>query len=429
VEWLFFFTGITILLVLALPVGSVLLSAMVWEALDRGWDGGFTESGKELTGFLCARVGPAVTRFTQKFNERFVKKPEDAYMINSMVFHGFVVPAMFLGCAWRVHNTGRVELWLMYVYHVLRIGPFFMNFAFVYTLCHKEGHSRTGLFRGPYNNFIMRSWYNWYVGMFYGVLPATFAYGHSINHHRYNNGPKDVVTTSDKPRDSLINWIAYLPRWFLYASNISCIITFAREDNMRVVNKVLTGTVYTFVWVAVVAWKMGWLFAIGYLVFPFFEAGILLAAVNWSWHCFIDPAEVENEYVQSITIFGGSVNVLNEDAHVVHHQYPGAHWSDHPKHVDKHWDAYRENKGSVFRDTHAFEIFGMAVTQNYDGLAEKFVDLHGEATGKPMTHAQRVDLIKSRLRACWWGPRADPKWVNLVSTRCDPGSTIKAKTA
>lgn len=428
-EWLSFITGILILLACLVPVGSVLLAAMVWEACDRGWAGGFTQSGKELSGFLCGRVGPAFTSFTQKFNERFVKKPHDAYMINCMVIHGFFVPAMFLGCAWRVYTTRTVELWLCYIYHVLRIGPFFMNFAFVYTLCHKEGHSRTGLFKQPYNSStIMRNWFNWWVGMFYGVLPATFAYGHSINHHRYNNGPKDVVTTSDKPRDSFANWVAYLPRWFLYACNATTIVQFAVEDNMKVVVKVIWGTLYSVAWVYLCAWKLGWLFALGYVVFPFFEAGILLAAVNWSWHAFIDPLDPENEYVQSITIFDGSVNVLNEDAHVVHHQYPGCHWSDHPKQVERHWDAYYENRASVFRGTHAFEIFGMSVARDYEAMAEKFVDLYGESTGKPLSQQQRVDLIKQRLRACWWGPRADPKWAQRVSSRIDPKSAIKSRT-
>ena len=41
------------------------------------------------------------------------------------------------------------------------------------------------------------------------------AWGHTINHHRYNNGPCDVVTTADKPRDSWVNFVAFLPRWFL----------------------------------------------------------------------------------------------------------------------------------------------------------------------------------------------------------------------
>jgi len=264
--------------------------------------------------------------------------------------------------------------------------------------------------------------------MFYGVLPATFAYGHSINHHRYNNGPSDVVTTSDKPRDSFVNWIAYLPRWFAYACNLSCLIQFAREGNWKVVAKVSFGTVYTFLWMGFWAYHLGFLFAVSYLAFPFFEAGILLAAVNWSWHAFIDPDDVENEFVQSITIFDGNVNMLNEDAHVVHHQKPAAHWTDHPKIVEEHWEKYGEFRGSVFRNTHAFEIFGMAVAGNYEMLAEKFVDLHGEKTGNKLSKKERMDLMKSRLRACWWGPRADPKWVKQLSARCDPTSRIKSKT-
>merc|ERR1712070_563357 len=77
----------------------------------------------------------------------------------------------------------------------------------------------------------------------------------------------------------------------------------------------------------------------------------------------------------------------NEDTHVVHHQYPGAHWTEHPRLTEKHWDAYAEHKATIFRNTHAFEIFGMAVARDYDKLAEKF------------------ELIQTRLRACWWGPR------------------------
>ena len=34
---------------------------------------------------------------------------------------------------------------------------------------------------------------------------------------------------------------------------------------------------------------------------------------------------------QAITILNGTINVLNEDAHVVHHQYPGTHWTNHPR--------------------------------------------------------------------------------------------------
>ena len=91
------------------------------------------------------------------------------------------------------------------------------------------------------------------------------------------------------------------------------------------------------------------LFAFAYLMFPFWENVLLLAAVNWSWHAFNNPKDPEDEYVGSLTILDGCINVLNEDSHVVHHQYPGAHWTDHPRLTDKHWDAYAEHQATIFR--------------------------------------------------------------------------------
>lgn len=151
---------------------------------------------------------------------------------------------------------------------------------------------------------------------------------------------------------------------------------------------------------------ISWKFAIAYVSFPFFEASLLLAAVNWSWHAFLDPANPENEFVQSVTILDGCINVLNEDFHVVHHEKPGAHWTEHPDIMKKRWDDYIENRASVFRTTHAFEIFGMSVARDYDAMAKKFVDIKGERDGCLMSHSEKVELIKERLRGCWWGPRA-----------------------
>lgn len=252
--------------------------------------------------------------------------------------------------------------------------------------------------------------------MFYGVLPATFAYGHSINHHRYNNGELDVITTSDKPRDNFANWVAYLPRYVLYAVNISTIQQFVKEKNYKVAYKVLLGTAWFLGWLCLVGKVISPTFALVYVSFPFFEASLLLAAVNWSWHAFLDPKDPSNEYVQSITILDGCINVLNEDAHVVHHQYPGAHWTQHPGHQTKHWESYADNQASVFRRTHAFEVFGMVVARDYDALAKKFVDLKGDRDGCPMTHAEKVELMKERTRGVWWGPRLAEQQARVDTT-------------
>lgn len=96
------------------------------------------------------------------------------------------------------------------------------------------------------------------------------------------------------------------------------------------------GSIY---WLACVAlvWHISPVFAVAYLLYPMFEQSILLSVVNWVWHGFVDPKDPENPYVQSVTIHDGLMNVLEEDYHVVHHQYPGVHWTQNPKRFEKHF--------------------------------------------------------------------------------------------
>ena len=103
----------------------------------------------------------------------------------AVMLYGVLLPILFGWCAHRTHTHG-FSLALAFVYNVVRIGPHFMNFAYVYTLCHKEGHSRVGMWRAPYST-LLGNVFNYYIGLFYGVLPSTFAVGHTRNHHTYNN--------------------------------------------------------------------------------------------------------------------------------------------------------------------------------------------------------------------------------------------------
>lgn len=193
----------------------------------------------------------------------------------------------------------------------------------------------------------------------------------------------------------------------------------------KVAGKAAFGTVYLLSFCALV-WKMtDGMFVVAFLGYPFLENVVLLAVVNWTWHSFLDPNDPNNEFVGSITILGGTINVLNEDSHVVHHQYPGVHWSNHTRLMQKHTDEYGKSHryGSVFKNTHAFEMFFMVILQDFDTLASKFVGFMPEdkdvaALGQnvsqeklrelhcPMSQVEAAELIKSRLRMCWWGPRS-----------------------
>lgn len=169
-EWIHFFCGVVFLVLVGPAVGIVVFAAMIWEANDRLWDGGFVDSGKELTGFLFAKFVPWLGKKTQSFNEQFVKRSDDAYMMNCIFGYGFVIPVMFFSCAYFAFfsESKMTPLWVAFFYHLIRIGPYFMNFAYVYTLCHKEGHSRSGLFSKGYNDSVfLRNVFNWWIGKFY----------------------------------------------------------------------------------------------------------------------------------------------------------------------------------------------------------------------------------------------------------------------
>lgn len=66
-------------------------------------------------------------------------------MVNVVLFLGGVIPAlMFLNLNYTLSHGFSAALCL--AYHIFRIGPYFMNFAYCYVNCHKEGHSRVGIF-------------------------------------------------------------------------------------------------------------------------------------------------------------------------------------------------------------------------------------------------------------------------------------------
>lgn len=432
-ERLSFAIGAVTVALIGPPVGVVVGSTVLWEAIDRGFAGGLVESGKELSGLIFGRIIPWLDRVTKPFNKHLVKNEDDSFLVNFALYSSIGLPLLLTTFGrWHLEAESlRSALLLCYIYHVIRIGPFFMNFAYVYSVCHKEGHAsaaKTGLWRKPFDKAgPMRYIFNWWVGLYFGVLPSTFAVGHSINHHKYNNGPGDILSTADKPRDEWKWLIAYVPRFMLYACNLSTTWQFLKEGLPKTAMKTMGGTLYYCAFVALVARAYGVLFAFAYLIYPFLEQCIMLSGINWVWHAFLDPEEHENEYVQSITILGGTINVLNEDSHVVHHQYPGTHWSNHGKLLTKHVEGYKQKVGSVFYGTHTFEMLALILLADYDKLADRFVgylpenaqdELFGcgthdknsvkrpTCTDIGITHEQAKELIKARLQACWWGPRA-----------------------
>jgi len=393
-RWIEFMIGCVIFFI-PLPLVFVqIVCTTSWEFLD------------QHTLNICDFGTQLNIRF-DSYLKKYTHHPKDGFMVTTTIWLGLVLPTYFCWEAYTQYQSiqaGEGFLWWRAaLYNIIRIGPQYRHFMFVYVLCHKEAHSYGKLFAEPYNTTLgLKYVYNYFIGFFHGVLPGPFTESHIYNHHKYDNDKDDVYSTGAYPRDSFIEFLRYVYIWFLYALNISSILKFYQEQRMERVLRSIGGTLYYCGGVLLVYHCVGsFYFVVFYILYPMIEGNILLAAVNYTWHAFIDPQDHDNDYVNSVTILNGLNFTLSEEYHVVHHQYGGAHWSKNEELYVKHLPDYKKYTATVFQNTNLFVVWGMIVAQDYDALAKLFVQLKDD----PSTHLSPKDLahlLKVRLQTTTW---------------------------
>ena len=313
-RWLEFFAGCVFFFTpLPLVVGQI-VSCTLWEGLDQ----------------FTLKIVDKFTKLnewceTKKFYQKLVVHPKDTFIVNTTFWLAVVLPGYFLceafAQAQSLADGNGFNWYRAAIYNVIRIGPMYRNFMYVYVLCHKEAHANGKLFALPYRETLgLQYAYNYFIGFFHGVIPGPFTESHIYNHHKYDNDPNDVYSTGAYPRDSFKQFLRYVYIWFLYALNISSIHKFAQEGRMDRAWRCVGGILYYIAGLAVCAKYVSPLFALMYVFYPLVEANILLSAVNYTWHAFIDPNDHDNDYVNSTTILDAMNFTLDEEYHVVHHQ-------------------------------------------------------------------------------------------------------------
>jgi fatty acid desaturase len=172
---------------------------------------------------------------------------------------------------------------------------------------------------------------------------------------------------------------------------VSPLALFLKRREYRLAMELLYGMIAYYGVTALMLW---WdpLFCIAYWVYPHFEAIVLLCAISYLWHAFVEVSDPGNQYVNSVTILNGHDNVFNEDYHVVHHHSPSTHWTDAPAHFEKNRHHYAAVNATIFRDTEEGMLLKWLFENNWDKMAEHFVDLNGK-----MTREEKKALIIRRL--------------------------------
>lgn len=317
--------------------------------------------------------------FNIKYFQTFVKHPIDGMLIPLTLHLGIVLPCVMVwfsryGFCWRV----------ALLYNVIRIGPMYKHFAYVYAMCHKEVHTYGDIFNTE--SFVASNIYNYWIGLFHGILPGTFTDSHLLNHHKYNNNVQDVYSTAGYRRDHVMSYMRYIVVWLFYSSNLSTLYELFLRRKLKTLLKVLIGTLYyiSFTYICVRLFGTG--FTLMAIIYPFFEGNILLSLVNFTWHMFID--DNNNQFVRSTTILNGRNFIFCEEYHVVHHQQPGYHYSRY-KHV---FEKHKKKYNIIFENVNIFELGITAILGNYTKLSNMVKN----------RKANTASVIKTRLRHTLW---------------------------
>ena len=338
-----------------------------------------------------------VQRFSEKVGPTFsgmMRHPADGFVVLLLLWLGVVMPCAFFYELRRSMTEG-FSIVRCLAFNLLRIGPMYANFMWVYVMCHKEAHCLGGsLFkRGVCDKLFSRAFNHW-VGIFHGVVPGVFTISHLYNHHRYDNDENDVYSTAFRRRDSFKSWLKYLPEWMAYAVNLSSFISFVKLGEYWKAATTVLSTLYYVAFCLAVA-HFSPMFCMWYLLYPLIEGNILLAIVNYTWHAFIEPSDPGNDYVNSLTVIEGLNFCMKEEYHVVHHQYAGVHWTKHKALFEKHLPEYKAGRASIFYKENLFVIFGAIVAGDYAKLADLYYDPENA-----IPREEKIDMMRRRTQCC-----------------------------
>ncbi len=330
-------------------------------------------------------------------SRKIMKDERDSPYLFSYIGIGIYAPLLFIGSYYfqvvylDANNHWGWENWLAALaYNVLNYGPYFAFFSQVATMIHKEGHTPKGMFKKPlemFNNF-----HGHFLALLYGHVPQGYPMGHMRIHHKHDNAADDVTSTIFYNRSHAARFLIYLLEFALFWTGISVAHYHYKKGKMKEFRKMVYGMLAFYGFMAMVMSVNFW-FGFAYLLIPHLSCIFLLAAINYTWHAWTDPSEPKNIYKNSITVLEGQYNVYNEDFHVEHHKRPQTHWREYPVNYQKHIEEYKQNRAVIFQDTQAFELFFFILFNDFEKMADKFVDLNGD-----MSREDIIALLKHRLQ-------------------------------
>ena len=278
------------------------------------------------------------------------------------------------------------------------------------------------VFKGPYGLMMHctshRPWFNskysflnyylpWVIGPFFGQTPETYFTHHIGMHHVEDNMPEDESSTMKFQRDSIKDFGIYVGT-FLFAGIYHLCAYFFRKQKKRLLYRSVRGELL-FMAMCVALCFVNAPATIVVFILPFFTFRIIAMTGNWAQHAFIDPAQPENSYRNSVTCINTKYNVKcwNDGYHISHHVKSGMHWTEHPAFFKNTLQQYIDNDSIVFEHIHFLHVFVFLMRHRYDLLAKYFVNI-GD---RYKTDAEVMAFLESRTKKIDVRPYFTPEYL------------------
>ena len=305
----------------------------------------------------------AALGLTERIAARFINDARDAPFLKLMAtLSVLVVPTgvwLFL--------PGQFRWWLAAVHVALFVyflGPFVL-------MLHNTSHRK--LFKRPY--LWMNNYVPWVLGPFFGESPETYFAHHVGMHHTENNLAGDLSSTLPYRRDSIVHFLRYFFRFFLFGI-VELTRYFHRKDRRSLMIRCLTGEAL-FIGGLVALAIYDWRPTLVVFVMPLVVARFVMMAGNWAQHAFVDESAPANNYRNSITCINCSYNrrCFNDGYHIGHHLKATRHWTEMPEELARNLHAYAAEGAIVFEGIDFFGVWALLMAKRYEALAKRVVQL------------------------------------------------------